>query len=248
MEEKVTETVETPAKKEKKKKDKTVVKQLTVKANKKGLHINHFMNFLRVVLIPIYYFFKPFRYYGNWKLPKGAQVIVCNHYTIYDAIYGAATTWEEIHFVSKREIFENPFSGFLFRGMRAICANRDGNDVRTMLNCMKCLKNGEKVLICPEGTRNKTDAEMLPFHHGASVMAIKTKTPIIPMMMYKKPRFFRMTHMLVGEPVELTEYYDKKLTAEDIEEADNKIREMMLQLRRDHTAYLESKKSKKKDK
>ena len=81
----------------------------------------------------------------------------------------------------------------------------------TTVSINKCLKNGEKVVLYPEETRNKTDAEILPFKHGASVMAIRTKTPIIPIMLYNKPRFFRMTHVLIGDPVELTEYYDRKL-------------------------------------
>ena len=87
---------------------------------------------------------------------------------------------------------------------------------------------------------------MLPFKHGASVMAIKTKTPIIPMVIYKKPKFFRCTHILVGEPLEFTEYYDRKLTDADYAEADEKLRNLMLKMRADHTEYLLSKKNKKK--
>ena len=85
---------------------------------------------------------------------------------------------------------------------------------------------------------------MLPFHHGAATMAIKTKTPIVPIMIYKKPRFFRMAHIIVGEPIELTEYYDRKLTTEEVEEADNKVREIMLGILEDHRIYLENKKKK----
>lgn len=66
-------------KSKKKKKNSTV----TVKANKKGRHVMKFMNFLRVVLIPIYYVLKPFRFYGNRKVPDGACVYVVNHYTVF---------------------------------------------------------------------------------------------------------------------------------------------------------------------
>ena len=86
---------------------------------------------------------------------------------------------------------------------------------------------------------------MLPFHHGAAAIAIKCKTPILPIMMYKRPRFFRRTHVLIGEPFELTEYYDRKLTEAEFEEADNKIRDIMLDMRKQHAEYLENKKKKK---
>ena len=107
------------------------------------------------------------------------------------------------------------------------------------------LKNGDKIVIFPEGTRNKTNAEMLPFKHGASAMAIKAKAPIIPVVIYKRPKLFCMTHILIDDPIELSEYYDRKLTEEDFVEADNKLRNHMLEMRRKHTEYLENKKKKK---
>ncbi len=226
-------------KKKKKKSD------ITVKANKKGRHIIKLLNFLRVIVIPIYWLCKPFRFYGNRKVKDGACVYVCNHYGLFDAVFPAATTWEGIHYLAKKENFEAPILGWLLGKVKAICANRDGNDVRAILDCFKCLKNGEKICIFPEGTRNKTEAEMLPFHHGAAAIAIKCKTPILPIMMYKRPRFFRRTHVLIGEPFELTEYYDRKLTEAEFAEADNKIRDIMLDMRKQHAEYLENKKKKK---
>lgn len=226
-------------KKKKKKSD------ITIKANKKGRHIIKLLNFLRVIVIPIYWLCKPFRFYGNRKAKDGACVYVCNHYGLFDAVFPAATTWEGIHYLAKKENFEAPILGWLLGKVKAICANRDGNDVRAILDCFKCLKNGEKICIFPEGTRNKTEAEMLPFHHGAAAIAIKCKTPILPIMMYKRPRFFRRTHVLIGEPFELTEYYDRKLTEAEFEEADNKIRDIMLDMRKQHAEYLENKKKKK---
>ena len=55
-----------------------------------------------------------------------------------------------------------------------------------------------------------------------------------------------MTHIIVGEPIEFTEYYNRKLTEEEYTEADNKIRERMLQLRREHTEFLKKKKENRK--
>ena len=140
-------------KSKKKKKNSTV----TVKANKKGRHVMKFMNFLRVVLIPIYYVLKPFRFYGNRKVPDGACVYVVNHYTVFDAIYPAVTTWEGIHYVAKKEIIEAPVLGTLARGVKVISVNRDGSDVRALLDCFKCLKNNEKIAIqiCPVAKSHK---------------------------------------------------------------------------------------------
>lgn len=234
---------ETKAAKPKKvKKTKSVV----VKANKKGRHIIPFLNFLRIIFIPWYFLVKPFRFYGKRKVKDGACVYVINHYTIFDAVYPASTTWEGIHIVAKREVLETPVLGSLARGVKVISVNRDGNDVRGLLECFKCLKNGEKIAIFPEGTRNKTDEEMLPFKHGAAIMSIRTKTPIVPIVIYNKPRFFRCTHILIGDPFELSEYYDRKLTDEEMVEADDKIRNLMLDMKAKHTEYLQNKQKKSK--
>ena len=86
---------------------------------------------------------------------------------------------------------------------------------------------------------------MLPFRHGAAVMAIRCKTPIIPVVIYKKPKLFRCTHILIGEPMELSEYYGKKLSDEELGQVDDYLRQHMLDMRNNHTAFLQSKKKKK---
>ena len=235
MKEKETEVVI----KEKKEKNSSI----TVNPNKKGQHISVFMNVLRVLLFPIFYIIKPFRIYGNRKVKDGACVYIGNHYTIFDPVYPAITTWEIVHFVAKRENFETPILKSVLHKVKGIKVNRDGNDVRGLLDCLKCLKNGEKIALYPEGTRNKTNEDLLPFKHGASVMAIRAKVPIVPIVIYKKPKFFRVAHVIYGEPFELSEYYDRKLTEEDYQEADEKLRNVLLDMKKKHTEYLMSKKA-----
>lgn len=243
MEENKTAATEPVASRKKEKKQKKT-KPITVKANKKGRHIIGFLNFLRVLVLPWHYLIRPYRYFGNRKVKDGACIYVSNHFGLLDPAYSAATTWEGIHYVGKKEIFENKFLGAIARKVKAISVNRDGNDVRGLLDCFKCLKNGEKICIYPEGKRNKTGGEMLPFRHGAAVMAIKCKVPIIPMVIYKKPKNFRCTHILIGEPMELTEYYDKKLSEEEVGQIDEYLRQHMIEMRQKHTEYLKNKKKK----
>ena len=85
---------------------------------------------------------------------------------------------------------------------------------------------------------------MLPFKPGAATFAIKAKAPIVPIYIYKKPKPFRLNHILIGDPFELSEYYDMKITEEVIKEADEKLRKALTDLRDKHTEYLESKRKK----
>lgn len=217
---------------------------ITVKANKKGRHVMPLLDFIRIVGVPFYYLVKPFRYYGTRKVQDGPCVYVGNHYALLDPVYVLMTTWEGVHFISKKETFDVPVLGWFMRSIKAIKANRDGKDVRTVLEGLKCLKNGEKVAVYPEGTRNKTEEGMLPFHHGAVAMAIRAKVPVIPIVMYKKPKLFHCAHILIGDPWEFSEYYDKKLTEEDYVQITEQVYQKMTAMREEHTRYWEEKKRK----
>ena len=230
----------------KKQKKRKKAYSVTVPANKKGRHVMPFLNVLRAIVIPVFRLIKPFKCYGHARTEDGACVYVGNHYTIWDPVYIARTTSEGIHFLSKREVTQHWLLKGICKTIRCIPVNRDGNDARAFMNALKCLKNGEKVSLFPEGTRNKTDAETLPFKPGAAAMAIKAKVPVVPVAIYKKPRVFRMAHILYGEPFELSEFYDKKLTEETLSLADEIIKERLLSLKRAHTAFLQEKQAKKK--
>ena len=117
----------------------------------------------------------------------------------------------------------------------------------TVMDAMRVLKNGEKISMFPEGTRNKTGSdEFLPFHGGSALLAIKTKTPVIPFVICTPPRFLRRTHVVFGEPMELSEYYDRKLTQADYEEAEEKLKARLYELRANFRAEQAAKKKRKK--
>ncbi len=207
-------------------------RRLLFPADKKGRHVMRLMNFLRMLFYPIHWILFPFRLHGKKKVGPGAFIYVSNHYCLWDVFYPAHTTWEGIHFLAKDSVLHAPVVGSWARRLGVIGAMRDGSDVRTIMDAMKVLKNGEKISLFPEGTRNKvSDETFLPFHGGAAMLAIKTKTPIIPIVICNRPHAFRMTHVVIGEPLELTEYYGRKLTAEDYAQADQQLADVLYSLR-----------------
>ena len=219
------------------------IPSITVKANKHGKHVMPLLNVLRVILVPIIFLLKPFKIYGRKKVEDGACIYISNHYGLFDPVYPVVTTWEGVHFISKKETFEAPILGFFMRKIKALRVYRDGNDARALLDSLKCLKNNEKIVIYPEGSRNKVSDEIRPFKHGAAVMAIRTKTPIVPLVICKRPKFFRCTPIMIGENIELTEYYDRKLTDEDYLEAEEKLRNALISLREEYFEKYSKKKA-----
>lgn len=218
-------------------------------ANKKGRHVNGMLMFLRIILLPIVWLIYPFRFYGNSKVKDGACIYIGNHYRIWDVAFPPATTTEGIHYLAKSELRDTPVVGAVCRAAKVIFLERDGGDVRGLMDALRCLKNGEKIAIYPEGKRNKTEeGELLPFESGAAMLAIKTRTPVVPILCYKKTRMFRLNHVVIGEPFELSEYYGQKLTQELLAEADGKLRDRLIAMRDEHAKMLEEKKNRKKRK
>ena len=215
-----TSTVGKP-KKEKKK------PSILFKVKKNGRHASPCMTFLRTCILPFVRFFYPFKVVGAKKVSDGPCVYVSNHYRMIDPMYVLPTTKEGIHFIAKKESLDMPIFGWFVKKAKTIFVNRDGNDARAIMDALKCLKHGDKIAIYPEGKRNTTDQTFVPFKSGCALFAIRSKVPVIPVVIYKKARFLRKNYVIYGEPFELSEYYGQKLTEEVLQEAEAKILEKM---------------------
>lgn len=180
------------------------------------------------------------------KFNDGTYIYVGNHLSVLDVIPVAASLDKPVHFMAKKEIADKRIGKWFTDKCECIMVNRDGSDVRAVILAMKYLKSGESICIFPEGTRNKTEEPFLPFKSGAAALAIKTKTPVVMMLQCKKIRFFRRNYIYYSEPFEFTEYYGQKLTEDDYKEADEKLREKMLELYYQLAETLKNKKKKKK--
>lgn len=199
--------------------------------------------FYKVVLRPIL----PLKKYGHTELFNDrSYIIVGNHLSVLDVIPSALSTDKPVYFMAKKELFEKGIGKWFTKKCQCIPVNRDGNDVRAVMEAMKCLKNGGIVNIFPEGTRNKSDDLFLPFKSGATALSIKTKTPIIPMIQVKRAKPFHKMNVLFGEPFEFTEYYGKKLTDEDIKKCDEILRQKLEDMYHEFENILADKKKKKK--
>ncbi len=188
--------------------------------------------FLKKIMVAVTQILFPFKLIGKEKVKDGACVLVGNHYRIWDIVHMACTTKEKVHFITKKELYKNKFLAHLCDIVEAIPVSRDGNDAAAIMAALRYLKKGEKISMFPEGTRNRTEEELLPLKGGAALFAIKAKVPVYPVMCLRKTRFFRRTKIVIGDPIDLSRYYEMRMTAEDYAEAEETIREAMLSVKR----------------
>ena len=169
-----------------------------------------------------YKFFKPilgliFRFYYNPKIigkeniPKDGPIIVAgNHKHVMDQCGVILATKRPIHYMAKKEYFDGHFAWF-FKMMGCISVNRSIHDEEAKEKAMNVLLSGKALGIFPEGTRNKTDAFLLPFKFGCVSMAKKSYAYIVPFgvtgeykfrsknLVYRIGKPFKVTNMELSE-------------------------------------------------
>ena len=120
---------------------------------------------------------------GKALLPEGRFLFVQNHRSNFDPI----VSWMGFHssklaFISKPENFKIPILGRLIRPICFMSLDRENpkNAIVTINTAAEMMKEDAcSIAIYPEGTRNKTDATLLPFHNGAFKIAQKAGVPIV---------------------------------------------------------------------
>ena len=80
---------------------------------------------------------------------------------------------------------------------------------------MKILKNGERLLLFPEGTRVEEGREG-EGHTGAAMLATRTGVPVVPIYIPRKKTWFKSITLVFGEPY-VPVFEGKKPSPEDYE-------------------------------
>ncbi|NOQ34314.1 MAG: 1-acyl-sn-glycerol-3-phosphate acyltransferase [Methylococcaceae bacterium] len=129
---------------------------------------------------------------------KGAAIIAPNHIALWDAVFIIAKIPETIC-IMKGAILRNPFLGGGARLAGYIANDSSGQMIRA---ASQQLLQGEKLLLFPEGTRTKTDAQWLNAFQGATALIAKrTKVPIFPVYIRSNSRFYEKGWALFKKPV-----------------------------------------------
>lgn len=125
------------------------------------------------------------------KLPKDGQyLLISNHRSIIDPLIVELATQNSSIFgywIAKKELYDSLFFGKFTRNAGTILLDREASQMSGFFKDIKsCVKDGNSVFIFPEGTRNKTDAELTEFKEGSQIIAIKNRLPILPVYIRSK--------------------------------------------------------------
>lgn len=115
------------------------------------------------------------------RKPEGF-LVTSNHSMLIDALFALAFI-DNLCCIVKSQLSSNIFTRLPIR----LAGYLPNDSVLLMELATERLKNGENVLIFPEGTRNEYDLQ-LDFKRGAANIAIASDAPILPMIICCTPR------------------------------------------------------------
>ena len=171
---------------------------------------------------------------------------LCNHYSTFDSLIPIFTMFKkEAHILAKYELFTSRFGGWILHKVGAIPVRRGEADTDAVKAVLRVLKDDKKLLMYPEGTRNREGTQdMAELKTGAARFAIKMKKPIVPMVYFKPTKTCHKNYLYVGEPFTLEEFYGSK-SNEDFHAATDIIKKHFDDARAGVNAYVENRKNKK---
>ena len=163
--------------------------------------MNRFYRAVHMILRPLLYLLFPLSARGSEHIPDGGAVLCSNHASAWDPVLLAVKIPRTVplRFMAKAELFENPVLGWLLRKLGAFPIHRGANDLAAMKTAMKCLQDGQKLLVFPEGTRVEEEGETSA-KGGAVVLSTRAKVPMVPIYCGGRKRLFRRDTVVFGEP------------------------------------------------
>lgn len=156
-----------------------------------------------------YIFFKPLvwlfirpKVYGNKKAlaTKGGVIFICNHISMADPIILGLISPRAIHFMAKKELFENKVANFIFKAMYAFPVARGSADLKSIKSAIKVLESGKAFGIFPEGRRMIAD-RMDEFEMGTSLIAMRSGVPVVPIYLHNRIYKMFRRKLIVGDPI-----------------------------------------------
>ncbi len=119
---------------------------------------------------------------GLENIPTNTHaVFVSNHKSMLDIPAIMRFSKRPINFIGKKSIVKWPCIGWLMAAMDGLFLDRENprEGLKTILQGIERIKEGESFAIFPEGTRTPGN-DFLPFKQGSFKLASKSNAPIIP--------------------------------------------------------------------
>lgn len=124
------------------------------------------------------------------SLPEEARsgaIFICNHRSGIDPFFLQVLVTRPMHWMVAKEYCEHRLFGWFLMTCGAIPVNRRGIDTASTRLAIRYAEEGELIGMFPEGRINMTEEFMLPVRPGSIMIALRAKTPVLPVYIEGAP-------------------------------------------------------------
>ena len=172
-------------------------------------------------------------------IESGPLILAVNHTSFFDPPLAGICSRRGVYYLARKTLLKWPFFGPLFPAMNVIPVERDGNDMSALREVIKKIKDGNGVVLFPEGTRSK-DGHLQPARAGIGFVIAKTGAPVLPMRIFgayeafpknsKRLHFTQIT-VVIGEPLVFSREELASATRETYQALSDRVMEAIAALR-----------------
>lgn len=137
-------------------------------------------------------------YVGLENVPEdGGFILASNHMDALDPVFIAiGLENRQLHFMGKKELFENPVSKWALSKLNGFPIVRGGADTEALEYAIRIPKEGHILGIFPEGTRSKT-FKPARAKSGVAMIAKEAKTDVLPVSIYTSDNMKKGTKLTI---------------------------------------------------
>lgn len=153
--------------------------------------------------------FFSYRVIGKEKLvTEGPVLIASNHESFLDPPLVGIAYDKEVYYLARKTLFRG-FGAWLYPRLNSVPVDQDRPDMTSLKTIIKLLKQGEQVVVFPEGART-LDGELQEGQAGTGLIVAKSKAVVQPVRIFgaraalprgsAKMNFCPIT-LVIGDPI-----------------------------------------------
>lgn len=191
------------------------------------------MRFAETALIPPLWLWFDWHFEGLEHVPpQGAALVACNHISYFDPLahgYFLEKAGRRPRYLTKSELYGNPFMRRLLDGARQIKVRRGSGEHGPVDAAVRAVRAGEVVVVYPEATVT-TNPDHTPMRGktGIARMTLAAGVPVIPVAVWgsapvwrrggkRDLRFGRPIWVKAGTPLDFSEFEEDRKNPETLQ-------------------------------
>ena len=189
-----------------------------------------FYNFAKGIVFIFQKLFFRIEIYGKENIPMSGRLILCsNHHSNWDPVTLAVFFPRQVHWMAKKELFENKIFAKLLFSLGVFPVDREGNDLTAIKKSLRILKEERVLGIFPEGTRVKYFNDDF-IKSGLALIAVKSQSPVLPVYSEGNYKLFSKIKIIIGQPIYIELEDNAKLSNEKYTEISKDIMKKVYEL------------------